>query len=93
MPANAILPMPRTVPAPRPPDRLWGIWAVDERRPDGYWWNHTNGRNNAADAPMTFLSRADALAMAEHDQDEEGDTVTLAVALIGVAPPTFCSPR
>lgn len=87
---------------PRPPDRLWGLWAVTEDRPEGFWWSHIHGPARRRDlAPMTFVSRDDALdaAAIERAQNEELADQTaelldcdregrqyLSVALIGVRP-------
>jgi hypothetical protein len=93
---------------PRPPARLWGLWAVTEECPAGFWWSHIHGaRERRADAPMTFISRDDALAAAAKERAENdalaAETAevlgcdrercpSLSVALIGVAPPAEPDP-
>lgn len=74
---------------PKPPAQLWGIWTITRKRPEGFWWNHTNGHCENADTPMTFISRDDAIVTAsdEWEHEEGGDVASMTVALIGVAPP------
>ena len=73
---------------PKPPARLYGLWATGADLGDDYvggtWWQHAG---SSVGGPMVFESREDAEdALEDELLNIDKNETTIIVALIGVAP-------